>query len=435
MDVSPRTITVEAPEAPPGGRRRPRNVRAWLLVAVVLAALGFVVLRGLGNATLFFYNVDEAVAKRDSLGSSRFRLQGAVVPGSMSRSDLGADFTITYNGVDARVHHEGDLPQLFQPGHPGGARRALVGRRVRLRPGARQAQRGLHGGATRTGSGTTGRAATTGHRPTGDQPAGRGPVGSARVNSALGQAGIVAGLVSSVMALITVVVALVQGREDRIRLVRQYGWMVLGGAVLAVFAMERALITRDFSVDFVANHGSRRTPRALQRRHHVVGPRGVDPAVGAGAGRLPGGHDPQVPPPPARPPARRRPRHPAGGVRVLLRSAARAGEPLRAGRPGALRRAGAEPAAAEPPAHGVPPAAALPRLRRLHGSVLPRHRRPGHRPAGGGLAGRDPPLDDGRLGLPDRPASSPAPGGPTRCWAGPATGRGTRWRTPRSCPG
>jgi cytochrome c-type biogenesis protein CcmE len=118
MDVSPRTITVEAPEAPPSSRHRPRNVRAWLLIAVVLGALGFVVFRGLGNATLFFYNVDEAVAKRASLGTSRFRLQGSVVPGSVSRSDLGADFTITFNGVDARVHHEGDLPQLFQPNIP-----------------------------------------------------------------------------------------------------------------------------------------------------------------------------------------------------------------------------------------------------------------------------------------------------------------------------
>jgi len=99
MDVSPRTLTVGAPEeTPPSRPRRPRNARAWLLAGIVLAALGFVVFRGLGNATLFFYNVDEAVAKQESLGTSRFRLQGSVVPGSVSRSDLGADFTITLEG-------------------------------------------------------------------------------------------------------------------------------------------------------------------------------------------------------------------------------------------------------------------------------------------------------------------------------------------------
>ena len=34
-----------------------------------------------------------------------------------------------------------------------------------------------------------------------------------------------------------------------------------------------------------------------------------------------------------------------------------------------------------------------------------------------------------------RSASSSAAGGATTCWAGAATGRGTRWRTPPSCPG
>ena len=33
------------------------------------------------------------------------------------------------------------------------------------------------------------------------------------------------------------------------------------------------------------------------------------------------------------------------------------------------------------------------------------------------------------------PAISSAPGGPTMCWAGAVTGPGTRWKTPRSCPG
>jgi cytochrome c-type biogenesis protein CcmF len=80
------------------------------------------------------------------------------------------------------------------------------------------------------------------------------------VNSALGQAGVVLGLAASVLGLVTVVVALVQGRVDRLRLARQYAVMVLIGALVAFLAMERALVTRDFSVQFVAEHGSRRTP-------------------------------------------------------------------------------------------------------------------------------------------------------------------------------
>jgi cytochrome c-type biogenesis protein CcmF len=41
---------------------------------------------------------------------------------------------------------------------------------------------------------------------------------------------------------------------------RWYALLTLGGAVVAVIAMERALITRDFTVSYVAENGSSRTP-------------------------------------------------------------------------------------------------------------------------------------------------------------------------------
>ncbi len=50
--------------------------------------------------------------------------------------------------------------------------------------------------------------------------------------------------------------------------------------------MERALITRDFTVAFVADNGSSSHPGLVQRRHAVGGAGGIDPVVGAGAGRL-----------------------------------------------------------------------------------------------------------------------------------------------------
>lgn len=114
MDVSPRSVLADEVTRPP----RRRNYRAWLLAAVVVVALGFVLMRGLGNATLFFYNADEAVARQSSMGAKRFRLQGAVVADSIRRDDSGASFEVTYNGAVVDVHHVGDLPQLFQPGIP-----------------------------------------------------------------------------------------------------------------------------------------------------------------------------------------------------------------------------------------------------------------------------------------------------------------------------
>jgi cytochrome c-type biogenesis protein CcmE len=114
LDVSPRPSAPEARVRPP----RRRNLRAYALGLVVVVALGFVVFRGLGNATVFFYNVDEAVARRPSFGQKRFRIQGTVEAATISRTDQGATFTIVYNGVEAGVRHQGDLPQLFQPQIP-----------------------------------------------------------------------------------------------------------------------------------------------------------------------------------------------------------------------------------------------------------------------------------------------------------------------------
>jgi cytochrome c-type biogenesis protein CcmE len=89
-----------------------------VLGLVVAAALAFVLLRGLGNATLFFYNVDEAVARRAELDDDRFRLQGTVVADTVARTEEGASFDLTFGGVAAAVRHRGDLPQLFEPGIP-----------------------------------------------------------------------------------------------------------------------------------------------------------------------------------------------------------------------------------------------------------------------------------------------------------------------------
>src|SRR5690606_36467222 len=63
------------PRAVPAARRRRRRT-PWAAIALVLvvAALLVVVFNGLGDATLFFRNADEAVAQRDSLGDRRFRI-------------------------------------------------------------------------------------------------------------------------------------------------------------------------------------------------------------------------------------------------------------------------------------------------------------------------------------------------------------------------
>ena len=112
-------------DARPQNRGRPvrRSKRVWVALAVVVAAVGFLMWQGLGNATVYFYTADEAVEEKADLGSRRFRIEGAVVPGSVDERDNGAaehvvEFEIISAGVKVPVRHVGNPPELFQPGIP-----------------------------------------------------------------------------------------------------------------------------------------------------------------------------------------------------------------------------------------------------------------------------------------------------------------------------
>lgn len=111
LDLTPR-----ASEPAEGRRRRSRR---WLPL-VVLVALGLVIVAILmqaGNASLYFKNADEAVAQKDSLGDTKFRLQGTVV-GKPTSEDEAIVFTVQYGGVNVKVRHTGSEPALFKAGVP-----------------------------------------------------------------------------------------------------------------------------------------------------------------------------------------------------------------------------------------------------------------------------------------------------------------------------
>ena len=80
------------------------------------------------------------------------------------------------------------------------------------------------------------------------------------MNVALGRAGVTLGLVAALLGAITVGYGLIRHRPELVRLSRFYAALVLLGGVVAIVAMERALITRDFTVQYVADNGSSKTP-------------------------------------------------------------------------------------------------------------------------------------------------------------------------------
>jgi cytochrome c-type biogenesis protein CcmE len=92
--------------------------RLWIAGVVVVAALGFLVFQGLGNATLYFRTADEAVAQRAELGDRRFRIEGDVVDGSVRQVGNDVSFILTSKSVEVPVRHKGDPPELFRPGIP-----------------------------------------------------------------------------------------------------------------------------------------------------------------------------------------------------------------------------------------------------------------------------------------------------------------------------
>lgn len=80
------------------------------------------------------------------------------------------------------------------------------------------------------------------------------------MNAAFGTGGVVLGVVASLGGIITVLVGLRGNRPELIKMSRTYALMAFAGAVVSFAAMERALITRDFSLKYVATNGSRSTP-------------------------------------------------------------------------------------------------------------------------------------------------------------------------------
>jgi cytochrome c-type biogenesis protein CcmE len=121
VDVTPReadpTVGPDGGAPEPRRARRRRNPAAYVLLALVVIGLGVVLFQGLNNAALYYRNADEALHDKDSLGTSRFRVQGTVQD-DVKQVDGEVDFTIAFNGARIPVHHRGDPPELFKAGVP-----------------------------------------------------------------------------------------------------------------------------------------------------------------------------------------------------------------------------------------------------------------------------------------------------------------------------
>jgi len=80
------------------------------------------------------------------------------------------------------------------------------------------------------------------------------------VNGFLGHTGVLLGFGGAAVGIVVLGVGLARGRGPAMRGARVYAPLILVGGVIAVVAMERALLTHDFSLSYVAANNSRSTP-------------------------------------------------------------------------------------------------------------------------------------------------------------------------------
>jgi len=89
-----------------------------LSIAVVLSSLGFLVYTGLNTNMVYYYHVDEFLPKAHSLEGEVIKVNGKVIDGSITKSQL--DYRFGIHGVTAanivQVEYHGVVPDTFKNG-------------------------------------------------------------------------------------------------------------------------------------------------------------------------------------------------------------------------------------------------------------------------------------------------------------------------------
>jgi len=113
--VQPTGTRPVPPAAPPVTGRRAR----WRLVAcvaIVVAALGWIAVRGLTGSFVYYLSPTEAVGQQSAAAGQRIRLGGYVVPGSVHGASNSLTFTVTDGRTTIQVVSTGAVPELFRAG-------------------------------------------------------------------------------------------------------------------------------------------------------------------------------------------------------------------------------------------------------------------------------------------------------------------------------
>jgi Cytochrome c-type biogenesis protein CcmE len=104
------------PLADPRQARRGARLRLLGCLAVIVAALAWVSVRGLTGSLVYYLEPSDVVTHHQADLGQRVRLGGYVVPGSVERVGGTLTFTVTDGTESISVVSTGPVPQLFRAG-------------------------------------------------------------------------------------------------------------------------------------------------------------------------------------------------------------------------------------------------------------------------------------------------------------------------------
>jgi cytochrome c-type biogenesis protein CcmE len=118
LDLSPRTGPDDGP-VPRRPRSRGRGLLVGGVIVLLMVAIVALLISQVSGSSLYYYNVDEALDQRDSLGDRDIRIQGTVVGEPTERGDDALVFDLAFGGESVAVRHIGsEPPPLFGPDVP-----------------------------------------------------------------------------------------------------------------------------------------------------------------------------------------------------------------------------------------------------------------------------------------------------------------------------
>jgi cytochrome c-type biogenesis protein CcmE len=110
---------VATPEVAIAQATATKRRRLALAGLLIVAALGFLVYKGLSSAIVFFKTANQALSERAALGNTTFQLEGTVLRHSVQHlGGARVSFDVRHGGATIHVVNSGDPPQLFRPGLP-----------------------------------------------------------------------------------------------------------------------------------------------------------------------------------------------------------------------------------------------------------------------------------------------------------------------------